>query len=73
MSVGPGGDIGSSKSSAETFSEKIGSEPGESRSLYTIPWFLEGVNFSIHVDDGARSPVTKVFPDIRGTDVETDF
>ncbi len=74
MSVGPGGHIGTSKSLGETFSGKIGSQGGQSRSLYKIPLLFEGVNFSTCDDDMTRSAGIKVIPDIReGTDVETDF
>ncbi len=74
MSVGPGGDIEVSKSLPETFFDLIGSEPGQSRSLYRMCWLSWRSNFLYFCDDerSGSSGIT-VFPDIRGTDVEKDF
>ena len=73
MSVGPGADIGVSKSLRSTFFVEIGLEPGQSRFLYKILWSFEGVNFLPMSDDGARSTGNTIFPDLRGIDVGTDF
>ena len=74
MSVGPGGDLDTLKSLPETFSGKIGAEPGQSRSLCKIPWSLGGVNFSTWDDKWSRSSGISTFSDIReGIDFETDI
>ena len=74
MSVGQEGDLCTSKSSRPTFFEKIGWEPGQSRSLYKIPWSSPRSTFlMIGDDERSGSPCITILSDIRGTDVGTDF
>ena len=73
MSVGPGGDTEPSKSLPETFFEVIGAQGGQLRSLYKIPVLSWRSSFLIIGEDEQGSSGIDTFPDIRGTDVETDL
>ena len=51
VSVGVADSIGTAKSSADAFFEEIGSEGGQSGSLYKTGWSSDRVNFLMMDDD----------------------